>query len=282
MYKLVGKENARAEIISYIIEKGKNLIWTTTIEELLLPEGIFLIVMITEQATREQLRILLNKNFVWNQVWELLAKIEKITLKKYTLNILTSLIEVNSDQIDNGFHNKLVNKAIEDEIAQLVRNEHIHRDMVLSNIQNHPIISKVQQNRKKLLSNSNINKRIDILLGKKLIKYWHHAPKVLRPSKKLSLRIGRTDEIYSIERMEKILRVVFEELRLDNFDYDFDSIRDIMVKVQPHLEGRRTRAIAAGILYYFIIINGIPRTNEEISSRVGVNPVTTGKLYREL
>jgi hypothetical protein len=68
LYKLVGKENTRVEIISYMIEKGKNLIWTNIIEELLLPEGIFLIIMITEQATKEQLSALLEKNFDWKEV----------------------------------------------------------------------------------------------------------------------------------------------------------------------------------------------------------------------
>jgi len=80
--------------------------------------------------------------------------------------------------------------------------------------------------------------------------------------------------------MEKILHVVSEELRLDN--YDFESIKNIMKKVHPNLEGRRTRAIAAGILYYYVTINHIPMINEEISRRVGVKPVTTGKLYREV
>jgi transcription initiation factor TFIIIB Brf1 subunit/transcription initiation factor TFIIB len=55
-----------------------------------------------------------------------------------------------------------------------------------------------------------------------------------------------------------------------------------MKKVHPKLEGRRTQAIAAGILYYYVTTNHIARTNEEISRKVGVNPVTTGKLYREV
>jgi len=63
---------------------------------------------------------------------------------------------------------------------------------------------------------------------------------------------------------------------------DANLICNIMKKVRPNLEGRRTRAIAAGILYYYAITNYVSITNEEISRRVGVNPVTTSKLSKEV
>lgn len=256
---------------------------------LLANEDIFLLKAVTDREgdLYDMTKLIQDSNFHWNIVWDEIERQENDTGYHFSSIILNTFENlVLSSNIKPPIFNKLVQRALDENICKLiVKNNGMLLDQLISWLEG----SDVSERR--------IRSRIDSLHRKELIRIRKYQPyrvkgninrTFVQPRKALLIRFKERNDlldkkyyvnynsvIQHIERLSKAFNV---------YDKVFDTAKGIAEKVciDPIFIANRPRNLAGAILYMTFVMDGINRTQKDISDGLGLSPLAIPKLIKKI
>jgi hypothetical protein len=271
---LLGENESRIKVISNIIMESQSVKpweFSEDIKNFFGQEAMLLMMLNYDNCPQSVIQNTI-QSIDWEKLWNYLIAVQNVTLSNIIQSVLFHLSSYSIKNIPKLFTRKLINKAIDQNIEEIaLQVQSINLNDIISKL-NHTLSFLDISLREKYLSVSNINVRVNYLKRTKMLREVYRNPNFFRATSKLRLKLRPKQEGLYYSKTFNVLDESSIKLHIPL--QILNRAKDIAAQVRLHMQGRESKAVAAGILYFLSKEPGFYASRDDIATVTNTNPAT--------